>query len=423
MQLSLRSQMIAGVAALGVSAVAVAPVVQPEMQATVQRLSSTVNLTSFANPVTTLLATIDEVVYSTFDQAALPAPDELYWPDSFYTADFSFLFAPSYEGVIPDFVNQFSDGALSSVLSNLSGYVSAIGYGVNQLISGPADAIWNTPFALVTAAGYLLAGQVDLALAELQDQIVAPLVAGIGGALQAVGYVLDNTIANSATLLSNTIPGLLANVIGSVVGGTSYVVQSAVNTLGAIVNAITTLDIEGAWNAAVNGFLGPDGTLGQLVQLTGGIGIVEDVEYEEGTVPTVTIPSLRSDLTSASQRLGDLSSYGDGGIRNDAFSPVLAAAAVAAPAASEARAAAAPAAETASETPAVTASVAAESATETATAEVSHPVAGDQAADTAPAAPSAEAAPAAETGSTADKPAAPAKGKAKVSRSSAKAAN
>lgn len=329
MQLSLRSQLIAGVAALSLTAVAVAPVAQPQLSPS--QVSGVVNLVAFDNPIAVLLATVDDVAFNIFDQAAVPPPAELYWPDSFYTPDFSFLFAPGYWGLIPDGVNQFSDGALSAFVSNISGYVSAASYGLTGLVSGATSAVWNIPFALVTAAGYLLSGQIDQALAELQTQILGPIVQGVSDAAQAIGYILDNSIANAATLISNTIPGLLANVIGSVVSGTVYLAESALATLGDVVSSLASLQLEDAWNGAVNGLLGPTGTLGQIENLLVGVGIIEDVEYDEGVVPTVTIPSLRSDLTSASQRLGDLRSYGDGGIRNDAFEPVTATSAAAVP--------------------------------------------------------------------------------------------
>lgn len=83
MQLSLRSQMIAGVAALGVSAIAVAPVVQPELLPSAHRASGAVNLAAFANPISAILGTIDDVAFNIFDQAALPDPADLYWPESF----------------------------------------------------------------------------------------------------------------------------------------------------------------------------------------------------------------------------------------------------------------------------------------------------------------------------------------------------
>lgn len=387
MQLSLRSQLIAGVAAMGLTAVAVAPIAQPELSTS--QISGAVNLVAFANPVAVLLGTVDDVAFNIFDQASVPPPDELYWPDAFYTPDFSFLFAPGYWGAIPDFVNQFSNGALSAVLSNLSGYISATSYGLTGLVSGATSAIWNTPFALVTALGYLAAGQIDQALAELQTQILGPIVQGISDVAQAVGYIVDNSIANAATVISNTIPGLLANVIGTVIGGATYVVESALATLSGVVTDLVSLQLEDAWNGAVNGLLGVDGTLGQIENLLVGVGIIEDVEYEEGVVPTVTIPSLRADLTSASQRLGDLSTYGDGGIRNDSFVPAAteAAAAVLPP-----QAAATGVDSTAAESEAEVSVVATEDgpdaasaspadapSTGSATADVVRPVAGDQA--------------------------------------------
>ncbi|MDQ1318762.1 MAG: hypothetical protein QG655_5 [Actinomycetota bacterium] len=389
MQLSLRSQLIAGVAAVGLTAVAVAPIAQPELSTS--QMSGAVNLVAVVNPVAVLLGTVDDVAFNIFDQASVPPPDELYWPDAFYTPDFSFLFAPGYWGAIPDFVNQFSNGALSAVLSNLSGYISATSYGLTGLVSGATSAIWNTPFALVTALGYLAAGQIDQALAELQTQILGPIVQGISDVAQAVGYIVDNSIANAATVISNTIPGLLANVIGTVIGGATYVVESALATLSGVVTDLVSLQLEDAWNGAVNGLLGVDGTLGQIENLLVGVGIIEDVEYEEGVVPTVTIPSLRSDLTSASQRLGDLGSYGDGGIRNDSFVPeAIEAAAAVLPSQAAATGVDSTAAEsaaevevTAAEEPAEGASEApaAEPATEATTVDVARPVAGDQATD------------------------------------------
>lgn len=434
MQLSLRSQMIAGVAALGVSAIAVAPVVQPELLTAAERVSSAVNLTSFYNPLTSLIYTgywaVGDAILS---QAELLPPEDLYWPDSFYTSDFSYLFAPGYSGAIPDFVNQVSFGGLAAVISNLSGYGNAATFALASLVDGPTTAIWNTPFAVITALGYLAAGQLDLALAELQTQIIDPLVTSVTDTLRVAGYILDNTISNVGTIIGNTIPGLLANTIGTLVNGTAYVVESAIATLGTAVSDLLAGQIEDAWNGAVTGLLGPDGTLGQITDLTIGIGITEFVDYEDvGEVLTVVIPSLRSDLTSAGQRLGDYNYYEEGGIRNDWFepfpeeaeagaaveaSPVEAAPVEAAPAAVDARAEVAATEGSASE------AVAEESATETTTAEVTKPVAGDEATESAAAAPVAEAAPAADAGASEDKPAAAGKGKAKVSRSSAKAAS
>jgi len=323
MQISLRSQMVAGIATVGAAAMVVAPIAQPDLLPSMQRVSSAVELAAFANPVQLLLETLADTSASVFDQVDLLPPDELYWPDSFYTADFEFLFAPQYYGFIPDFANQVSFGGLSAVVTNLGGYVYAATEGVTGLLGGPITALTNVPFALITAAGYLAAGQPELAIAELQTQILGPLQQGIGIALAAAGYIIDNVIANATTLITNTIPGLVGNLIDTATNGPLYVGQELISALSTAIGLLTTGDIEGAWNAAVEGLLAPTtGTLALIKDLTIGIGITQFVDYEDvGEVLTVTIPSLRSDLTTMGQRLGDLSVYGDGGIRNDAFFP------------------------------------------------------------------------------------------------------
>ena len=348
MQISLRSQMVAGVATIGAAAMVVAPIAQPDLLPSMQRVSSAVELAAFNNPITALaFSAYYAIGDNILSQAQLLDPDELYWPDSYYTSDFDFLFAPGYSGLIPDFVNQVSFGGLSAVVSNLAGYGNAAAFGLAELISGPTTAVWNTPFALITAAGYLAAGQPELALAELQAQIVQPLVETVNAIIEVTGYILDNVITNATTLITSTIAGLVANTIDTIVNGTTYVVQSAVDTLSTAVAALLAGQIEDAWNGAVSGLLGPNGTLGQISDLTVGIGITEVVDYEDvGPVLTVVIGSLRSNLTSAGQRLGDYNFYGDGGIRNDWFEPFpeeagATAAVEAAPAAVEAPAVAA----------------------------------------------------------------------------------
>lgn len=324
MQLSLRSQMIAGVAAFGATAIAITPIAQPDLMPNTQQVYAAVQLTQFANPVTALLDTIAFASEDIFYQAALPGADELFWPDSFYTDDFSFVYAPGYIGLLPDAVNQFSFGALSAVLNNLSGYIDTTIYGTTGLAGSVATAVFNTPFALIAAAQLAVAGQIDAAIAELQAQILEPLQGGVALALQSIGYLLDNSISNVSTLITDTVPRLLTGLIDQAVGAGEYLLQSVIATATAIVTSLSSLDIEGAWNAAVNGLLGPDGVLGAVESLTVGIGIVQDVDYEqEGIVPTVTYPSVRSVLTSVSQRLGDFSANGDGGILNDPFAPVF----------------------------------------------------------------------------------------------------
>ena len=376
MQLSLRSQLTAGLAAFGATTLALTPIAQPDVLPSVERVSAAVQLSAFANPVTALLDTLSFTSEDLFYPAQLPGFDDLFWPASFYNAAGDFLYAPGYFGLVPDAVNQFSFGGLSALVNNLSGYIDAGIYGTTQALGGVASSVFNTPFAVVAAAQLALAGDIDAALAELQTQILAPLEQGIAAGLQGIGYIVDNVINNAQTIISDTVPRLVAGLIEQVTGAATYLFNNVVQTATTIVTSLAGLDIEGAWNAAVNGLLGPDGLLGSVEQLTVGIGIVQVVE----NVETVVVPSVRSTLTSSSQRLGDFSLFGDGGILNDPFIPTAAATLPAAAAPAEVPAVEAPAAEvTAAE---VTAAVEAEAA---------------PAAEAVDAAPAAEAVDAAET--------------------------
>lgn len=333
MQLSLRSQLIAGVAALSATAVAVAPIAQPDLLASPQQVSAAIQLSAFANPVTELLGTLALTSEFIFWQDTLPSPSDLFWPDSFYNSDFTFVYAPINYGLLPDAVNQVSSGALSAVLTNLSGYIDTTIYGVTGVGIGVSDAIFNTPFALIDAAQLALAGQVDAAIAELQAQILAPLQDGIATGVQAGTYILNNVVANATTLLTDTLPRLVSGLVDATVEGTTLLVQAAIGVATDVVSNLASLNIEGAWNAAVNGLLDPGtGLLGAVVALTVGVGNFEDIDYPDiGVVETVTPPSIRSVLTSVGQRVGDFSDFGDGGILNNPCCTVASAAAVTAP--------------------------------------------------------------------------------------------
>ena len=333
MQLSLRSQLIAGVAALSATAVAVAPIAQPDLLASPQQVSAAVQLSAFANPVTELLGTLALISENIFYQDTLPSPSDLFWPDSFYNSDFTFVYAPNFTGLLPDAVNQFSSGALSAVLNNLSGYIDTTVYGVTGVAIGVSDAVFNTPFALITAAQLALAGQIDAAIAELQAQILVPLQDGIATGIQAGTYILNNVVANATTLLTDTLPRLVSGLTEATVAGTTYLVETAIAVATDVVSNLASLNIEGAWNAAVNGLLDPgSGLLGSVGALTVGVGLFEDIDYPDiGVVQTVTPPSIRSVLTSVGQRVGDFSDFGDGGILNNPCCTVASPAAVTAP--------------------------------------------------------------------------------------------
>jgi hypothetical protein len=194
-----------------------------------------------------------------------------------------------------------------------------------------------------------------------------------------------------------------------------------------VIKDVTSLDFQAAWNDSVVGFLSKYGTLGQIEQLTAGIGIVQTDTSVNPNVSYVAVPSIRSVLTSVLQRTGDYADLGQGGITNQPFAPSPGpVASVASVSRAATPVAAAVAAAPATEAPAGdSTAVSAPAGAATAAASVDggtvvRPVAGDDAGSTSSAAaPTAgeSAAP-----SAASSAAAPKAGKHGVSRKAAKAA-
>lgn len=319
MYVSLRSQMIAGTAMLGAAVVAISPVAQPDLP---RQASADIRLSalSLVNPITAIGAVAEDLNTDIFSQALIP--QDLVWGDYFTNPPaYDLLYGPVNLGVFPDFVNQLSTGALVALANNLSGYTWAGIRGVGVVAAGSSAALFNAPIAVINAVVDVIGGDVQAAVNELKTKILGPLNQAVQGAGESIGYILDNIVRNVQTVLNTTTPTLLKGISDSVVNGTIYVVKSAITTLVRVVNDVVKLDVQGAWNDSVNGFLGRGGTLGQLEQLTAGIGIVATDTTVDPAYDYVDIPSSRSVVTSVLQRTGDYADLGQGGITNNPFSP------------------------------------------------------------------------------------------------------
>ena len=334
MNTSLRSQMTAGVAALGAAVVAAAPITQPDLLPSAQRVAASIELSAFSNPITAITDTIFNAAGTILNQEFITGVE---WPDSFYGEDpfdpeSFYLYSPVSYGIIPDLANQFSDGPLAGLINNLSGYGYAGAYSALNLVQGVADSAFNAPFAVAAAVQELIAGDPAAALQALVTGIVEPLQLAVENALAGVGYIVDNVIENIQTVATFTLPFLVAELINSVVGSAGIIAGSLADTAASFVASLADLDIEGAWNAVVDGLLGIDGTLSLLVDQTIGLG---NGELDDQDLIVITTPSIRSVLTSSLQRLGSLKFTGNGGISNDPLfteAEATAAAAVTAPA-------------------------------------------------------------------------------------------
>jgi hypothetical protein len=327
MNVSLRSQMVAGIAALGATAVAITPIAQPDLLPSAQRVSTDVQLSAFANPLTAIGGVIADINTDIFNQSFY-TDDVAFWPPSFSD---DYLYAPLNLGIIPDLANQFSTGPLVGLVNNLSGYAWA---GVRSGIvlgGGVAASAFNAPFAVVTAVQQLIAGDPEAALDTLVTEIIGPLQLGVEGALAGVGYIVDNVIENFQLVTSSFLPFLAVGLFDSIVGGVTAIGEGLISTVTTAFAQLTAGNFEGAWNTAVNGLLGRDGTLGQIESMTLGIGLTATDEVGE----FLAVPSPRAVITSELQRLGGAKVWGDGGITNDPFDPPVPGPTAATPAAAE----------------------------------------------------------------------------------------
>lgn len=279
MQITLRSHMIAGVAALGATAIAITPIIQPDLLPSVQRAAASIELSSFDSPVTAISQVVEDINTNILSNAVFGAP---------WTNDPAFPLL--YLGIIPDFLD-LPLPALTTFGTNLSGYGWAGVRGVGDLSAKVLQAAWNTPLAVIDAAQKLFQGDTQGAVDVLKADILLPLQLGINSLLNSGDYILSNVVENIGIVAAGILPAV-QNLVGTTLSGAAYIGAGAIKTVQDSVDALTQGDYETAWNIAVEGFLGREGTFGSLEKLTLGPGII---------VGGGAIPSYRTVVNSIAQ--------------------------------------------------------------------------------------------------------------------------
>ena len=74
MQISLRSHVIAGVAALGATAIAITPITQPDLLPSVQRAAASIELSGFDSPFTPISQVVEDVNTNILSNAVFGPP-------------------------------------------------------------------------------------------------------------------------------------------------------------------------------------------------------------------------------------------------------------------------------------------------------------------------------------------------------------
>lgn len=267
MQISLRSQLVAGTAAIiGASAVAITPMAAPGGQLPGIH-SAAVALSSWANPFDALLSSGQLVNDDWLSDATIP------------NTPFDAL-----QGILPqlEVMNQPVQLQLSLNSYNYANaLIAALATGDNSSLKELGSLVWGLPNTLITATTQALTGDFPGALTTLSNGLLVPLENAAASAFTGVSLVLGSIVTNIVNVLG-TLPGVVSSAVSMGLGVATILGNAATTATSNVLNALTSLDFEGAWNAWVAGALSPAGFPGALANMTvgQGLGTWGDVNYQ-----------------------------------------------------------------------------------------------------------------------------------------------
>lgn len=371
MQISLRSHLIAGTAAVvGASAIAMTPVMGAQLSLPAINVPTVakVTLAGLDSPISELLGSVilgGQLLFSTdtdltnralwgptafpfaptlpnttppFDQTGTSAP---VFPVALESDE---LGAYTSIGVLPNFID-FALPIVRQLGINGSDYLNVAVAGLSAAGVALSEGVWN-------AVGDLLTLDIPGALATLAASISDAGTLALG----AGAYVLSGVVTRLQAVIEATI-GALPLAIGAGVAQISLVVNK---TISVITDTFAATSFEDGWNAAIDGLFGATGIPGTILNVTIGAG-QQTAAIPYGAPPTFE-PTTDSIAASYVPSVRTVAQSGIIAVANALATPVpTAVAAAPAALAASARAAAAEAAP-AAEAPAADSSEAAPAA-------------------------------------------------------------
>ena len=317
MQISLRSHLIAGsVVVLGAGVIAAMPVsqVQLHLPALAMPSAAEVALAAFANPFEQLIAAAQEsqtYVFADFyngGDVPTPGAGEANWPYAgFDQTGGDFLNYALYNemslgyysavGLLPQ-VTIDNQPIATQLNLNWWNYINNVLTGVTGAATAVSAGVWNFPSAVITAAQLAIGGDVNAALTVLSDAIITPITSAATALIGAGAYVVNNVVAKVTAVIA-ALPQLATTFAGAAVGGAALTAEKSVEITSAVVTNLSTLNVEGAWNAAVEGLLGPSGLPGLSLNLTVGAGVQTGPITGPTDIAANFVPSARTAVQAA----------------------------------------------------------------------------------------------------------------------------
>ena len=318
MQISLRSQMIAGTTALvGATAIAMTPIAPAVSLPSLNVTKAAVALTAIDNPITALISTgglaIDYLINSNYTLGVNGG--EANWGsgvntnsgigDVINTAIYNsylepFGYLPNIKaiGLVPNFLAApFPIGI--QVVNNWLGYAGVVVDTGAQVLGDLSSLVWAPVGITVAIANAVLTGNIAAIPTIISDGIQAA-IGGVTDAIQATvagaQYILGSIVAKASAVVNN-LSTALPQLIGVIQGQATALTASVTANVGAITAAIAGGNIENIWNTTVASLLGPTGIPGTLLNLTLGAGVQLTAD------PTTYVPSVRATVQTLGQSL------------------------------------------------------------------------------------------------------------------------
>ena len=287
MQISLRSHLIAGTAAVvGASAIAMTPVMGAQLSLPAINVPTVakVTLAGLDSPISELLGSVILGGQLLFNTSQDVSDADLWGPTAFQQAGLP-IFPTALEadalggyssiGLLP----QIIDDALPITRQlgiNGSDYLNVAVAGLSAAGIALSEGVWN-------AAGDLLTLDIPGALATLANSISAAGTLALGSG----AYVLSGVVTRAQAVVEYLV-GSLPLIIGSVVAQLSLVVNT---TIGVVTDTFAATTFEDGWNAAIDGIFGATGIPGTILNVTIGAG--------QQTAPITTFPPTEADIAAA----------------------------------------------------------------------------------------------------------------------------
>ena len=365
MQISLRSHLIAGTAAVvGASAIAMTPVMGAQLSLPAINVPTVakVTLAGLDSPISELLGTVilgGQLLFNTtyyLDENGDPNPaflnPNVWGPSAFQIPSSIPTSLPVFPAALEtDALGGYSSiGLLPQIIDdalpitrqlgiNGSDYLNVAVAGLSAAGIALSEGVWN-------AAGDLLTLDIPGALATLAASISAAGTLALGSG----AYVLSGVVTRAQAVVEAVI-GSLPLIIGATVAQLSLVVNT---TIGVVTDTFAAATFEDGWNAAIDGIFGATGIPGTILNVTIGAG-QQTGPIPAGPPPTFApteesiaenyVPSVRTVVQSAVKGVFNALATPVPGA-SDEFGVVLAAAPAASAASARAAAVeAAPAAE------------------------------------------------------------------------------